>query len=56
MPKKLDGDKREYTREALLKSKHFVDVQRDFLAVILDQDRYTLADARAAVNDFLREE
>lgn len=45
-----------YTREALLASKQFADVQRDFLGVILDKPTYTLAEARAAVNDFMKKE
>lgn len=46
----------KYTREALLASKQFADVQRDFLGVILDKPTYTLAEARAAVNDFMKKE
>ena len=45
-----------YTREALLASKQFSDVQQDFLGVILSRPTYTLAEARAAVNDFMQKE
>lgn len=46
----------DYTREALLAAKQFSDVQRDFLGVILNKPTYTLAEARAAVDEFMKKE
>lgn len=43
-----------YTREALLASSLFAEVQKDFLGVILDKPSYTLDEARAAVKDFFK--
>lgn len=42
----------KYTREALLKSQRFAGYQRDFLAVILREREYTMAEAEQAVNNF----
>lgn len=38
-----------FTREALLKSKRFSYVQKDFLKAILVKDSYTIAEAEAEV-------
>ncbi len=40
---------KKYTREALLKSKRYAGYQRDFLAVVLKEPEYTLAEADKAV-------
>lgn len=40
---------RRYHREALLRAAAFRHIQRDFLAVILWEEYYTMAAARAAV-------
>jgi hypothetical protein len=47
---------KKYSREAILASKEFADVQKDFLAVILCKPEYTLTEARKAVSDFFKEE
>lgn len=44
-----------YTREALLASNLFAAYQRDFLAAILQETDYTLAEAQDAVNKFFGE-
>ena len=54
-PKKTGAEEKAasfYTREALLASAQFADVQKDFLGVILNKPTYTLDEARAAVHDF----
>ncbi len=38
-----------YTREALLKSKRFSHIQRDFLKAILNKDSYTISEAAADI-------
>jgi len=43
---------RKYTRETLLKDKRFSRFQRDFLAVVLCQPEYTIAEAEKAVKAF----
>lgn len=40
---------KEFTREALLKSRLFEGYQKDFLAVILKEPAYTIADAKREV-------
>lgn len=42
-----------YSREALLRSKHFSYVQQDFLKAILTKDSYTLAEADAEVKKIM---
>lgn len=42
---------KKFTREALLKSKRFENVQRDFLAAILTNDFYTIPEAQKAINE-----
>ena len=42
-----------FTKEALLKSKRFSHIQRDFLKAILVNDTYTIAEAEAAVKKVL---
>lgn len=39
-----------YARKALLKSKRFSHIQQDFLAAILCDEFYTIAEAEAAVD------
>lgn len=43
---------KKYTREALMKDKRFAGYQRDFLAVILREPEYTIAEAEKAVKAF----
>lgn len=43
---------KRYKREALLKSKRFSYVQKDFLQAILKEETYTMAEAEAAVSAF----
>ena len=43
---------KKYTREALLKSKRYSGYQRHFLAAVLNQPEYTLAEADKAVKAF----
>lgn len=45
----------KYTREALLKSPEFAGYQRDFLAAVLREPAYTLAQARRAVKAFFEQ-
>lgn len=47
---------KKYTREALLKSKAFSRYQKDFLAAILCEDFYTMAEAKKAVKAFFGKE
>lgn len=53
---KVDGNKqaaeKKYTREALLESKAFSMYQKDFLAVLLKKDSYTLSEAREIIDGF----
>ena len=50
--KKEENMDKRYKREALLKSKRFSYVQKDFLRAILTEDTYTMAEAKAAVSAF----
>lgn len=50
--KKEENMEKRYKREALLKSKRFSHVQKDFLRAILTEDTYTMAEAEAAVSAF----
>jgi len=43
---------KRYTREALLKDKRFSGCQQDFLAAVLHQPEYTIAQAEKAVKAF----
>lgn len=43
---------KRYTREALLESKAFSIYQKDFLAVLLDKDSYTLREAQKIIDGF----
>jgi hypothetical protein len=45
-----------YTREALLNSKALCGYQKDFAAVILTNDTYTLSEAKAALDAVLKKE
>lgn len=47
---------KKYTREALLKSRAFSHIQPDFLAAILREDFYTMAEAKKAVKAFFGKE
>lgn len=42
----------KYTREVLLRSEEFSDIQKDFLSVLLCDPEYTIAEARAIVNNY----
>ena len=46
----IDGTGKKFARDALLKSKRFSHVQQDFLAAILADDFYTIAEAETVVN------
>ena len=54
MKKEPIGNKKEltYSREALLKSKRFSYVQKDFLSAILNKDFYTMQEAEDEINKF----
>lgn len=56
MREKKAASEAVYTREALLASALFADVQKDFLGAILNKPTYTLDEARAAVNEFIKKE
>ena len=43
---------KKYTREALLKDKRFSGYQKDFLAVVLSEPEYTIAEAEKTVKAF----
>lgn len=43
---------KKYTREALLRSKRYAGYQKDFLAAVLKEPLYTLAEADKAVKAF----
>lgn len=43
---------KKYSREALLKDSRFSSYQRDFLAVILREPEYTIAEAEKAAKAF----
>lgn len=45
---------KKFRREALLKAEQFRHVQRDFLAVLLEKEEYTLAEAQKIVSDWER--
>lgn len=45
---------KKYTREAILRSEEFKDVQKDFLAVLLTKKEYTLAEAHKIVSAFMK--
>ena len=47
---------KKYTRDALLRSKRYAGYQRDFLAVVLKEPEYTLAEADKAVKAFFGKE
>lgn len=47
---------KKYTREALLKSKRYAGYQKDFLAAVLKEPHYTLAEADKAVRAFFGKE
>lgn len=47
---------KKYTREALLKSKRYTGYQKDFLAAVLKEPYYTLAEADKAVRAFFGKE
>lgn len=44
----------KYTREMLLKSEALGDYQKDFAAVILTKETYTLSEAKAALDAVLK--
>ena len=43
---------KKYTRDALLRSKRYAGCQKDFLAAVLKEPEYTLAEADKAVKAF----
>lgn len=47
---------KKYAREALLRSKRYSGYQRDFLAAVLREPFYTLAEADKAVKAFFGKE
>ena len=47
-----EKNEKRFKREALLKSKRFSHVQKDFLQAILKEETYTIAEAEAAVSAF----
>lgn len=47
---RLKNKDKQYARKALLKSKRFSHIQQDFLAAILCDEFYTIAEAEAAVD------
>ena len=49
----MEKTKKEFSREALLKSKRFSYVQQDFLKAILTKDAYTIEEAEAAIKKAL---
>lgn len=52
MSEKETKKETKYKREILLKCKEFAGYQPDFLAVILKNPEYTMAEARSAVKKF----
>lgn len=48
-----DNEDIKYTREMLLKSEALGDYQKDFAAVILTKETYTIAEAKAALDAVL---
>lgn len=51
----MDKEKK-YAREALLRSKRYAGYQKDFLAAVLKEPFYTLAEADKAVKAFFRKD
>ena len=51
----MSNSRKKFSREALLKSKRFSSVQRDFLRAILWKDSYTIPEAQKAVREFFKE-
>lgn len=51
----MSKSKKTFSREALLKSKRFSHVQRDFLQAILWKESYTIPEAQKAVREFFKE-
>lgn len=49
-----DNEDIKYTREMLLKSEALGDYQKDFAAVILTKETYTLSEAKAALDAVLK--
>lgn len=49
-----DNEDIKYTREMLLKSEALGDYQKDFAAVILTKETYTIDEAKAALDAVLR--
>ena len=47
---------KKFKREALLKSKHFSYVSKDFLKAILTEEYYTIEEAEKAISEFYRGE
>ncbi len=52
MSEKESKKETKYKREILLKCKKFAGYQPDFLAVVLKNPEYTMAEARSAVKKF----
>lgn len=48
-----DNEDIKYTREMLLKSEALGDYQKDFAAVILTKETYTIVEAKAALDAVL---
>lgn len=51
-----EKSEQKYTREALLRSKEFAHVQRDFLSVLLAKPEYTISEAKKSRGRFLWKE
>ena len=47
---------KKYTRESLLESEKFSDVQPDFLRVLLTKPEYTISEAQKIVKDYFEKE
>ena len=52
MKKENRQEAKTYAREALLKSKRFSHIQKDFLGAVLQEDFYTVQEAETAVERF----
>ena len=52
MKKENRQEDKTYAREALLKSKRFSHIQKDFLCAVLQEDFYTVQEAETAVERF----
>ena len=50
-----EKNEKKYKTEALLKSKRFSHIQRDFLQAILWKESYTIPEAQKAVREFFKE-